>query len=60
MSTFIAVGEEPALDEVMSDPIIVMLMQRDGVRSEEITPLLDSAREYSRKHLKLYKSSLED
>ncbi len=31
---------EPELDEVIADPIIRLLMQRDGVTVEQLLPLL--------------------
>ena len=34
---------EPELDELLNDPIIQMLMQKDGVEQEELLPLLRCA-----------------
>lgn len=35
---------EPAMDEIISDPIIQALMRRDGVTRADIRRLMDAAR----------------
>lgn len=36
---------EPALDELFADPIVQLLMKRDGVISTELHPLLEGVSE---------------
>ena len=38
-------GEEPALQELLDDPITLALMQVDGVSLDILKPLLDSISE---------------
>jgi len=39
-------GLEPALQEMMGDPIVQMLMKRDGVNKDALVPLLEQAAEF--------------
>jgi hypothetical protein len=36
--------DEPELTEVMDDPIVTLLMKRDGVKREYLMPLLNATR----------------
>ena len=42
------ISGEPALSQVLSDPIIVMLMRRDRVRYVELQDLMDRMRQSMR------------
>lgn len=37
-------GLEPSLDEVLEDPIVRLIMQRDGIAQDEVTRLVERAR----------------
>lgn len=37
-------GAEPSLQELLSDPVIMILMQRDGVTRHDIETAIDRAR----------------
>ena len=38
------VGEEPALDEVLADPIVHLVMRRDGIEIAELRDVIARAR----------------
>lgn len=37
---------EPLLDELFADPIVQLLMQKDGVQERELRPLINQLSEY--------------
>lgn len=37
-------GDEPALDEVLDDPVILAVMARDGIRRTEMVDLVHAVR----------------
>lgn len=43
MNGYLQPGVEPELDAVLHDPIILMMMQSDGVKHEEIVELMHRA-----------------
>ena len=57
MSRFATHSTEPELDEVMEDPIVNMLMDKDGVEKETLWPLLNAIGKNNNDHSKLYKPS---
>ena len=42
MASYLKPGEEPALEELLEDPILTALMQVDQVSLETLQPLLDN------------------
>jgi hypothetical protein len=36
-------GIEPSLDELLSDPVIITLMERDGVTRHDVEAIIDRA-----------------
>ncbi len=37
-------GAEPSLTEVLGDPLVQLIMQRDGVKEADLRRLIDAAR----------------
>ncbi len=38
-------GEEPSLNEVMSDPIVELVMARDNLKHDDVWKVVEEARE---------------
>lgn len=44
MGVFEQLGLEPSLDDVLEDPIVRLVMQRDGVIQDDLDGLIERAR----------------
>jgi hypothetical protein len=42
---FLAAGREPTLDEVLTDPLVALLMRRDGVSAAQLRAIVTTAQE---------------
>ena len=45
MASAVAARLEPSLSEALSDPIVKLVMQKDGVKDDDIWPLIESVRQ---------------
>lgn len=43
MTSWAEAAREPSLDELLAEPIVQMIMQRDGVRAGDVRKKLDDA-----------------
>lgn len=42
---FLAAGREPTLDEVLADPLVALLMRRDGVSAAQLRAIVATAQD---------------